>query len=80
MSDPAVHSRARAVAILVALNLGSSPTDLAVAGVRGNVLLACRAGRESERIEGRIGPGPADGLVIDLAPDSQVPVGTSADG
>jgi alpha-glucosidase len=66
--------------ILVALNLGAAPVDLSVAGVEGSVLLACSAGRGGETIDGRIGLAPADGLVIELAPDSQVPVGTSAGG
>jgi alpha-glucosidase len=65
---------------LVALNLGASPADLRVAGVRGHVLLACSARCEGETIDGRIRLAPADGLVIELAPDAQIPVGTASIG
>jgi len=61
--------------ILVALNLGAAPADLPIAGIRGRVVVACSAPREGETIEGRIGLAAADGLVIELAPDSRAAVG-----
>jgi alpha-glucosidase len=56
--------------LLIVLNLTGTSAVLAAAGTRGTIVASCVAHREGAFIDGSIELGPADGLVIDLAPGS----------
>lgn len=60
--------------ILVALNLGGDPADVALREpVRGRILVSCSPDREGQEIRGSLHLVGNDGLVIALDPDSPAP-------
>jgi alpha-glucosidase len=61
--------------LLVALNLGSEPTDVSFATgpLEGQILLSTLCDREGEAIEADIPLRPNEGLLIELSPETSLP-------